>query len=49
METPNGENVIELKEKNSQFNNTKELQIREKANKEIEHLNTTISHSDPTA
>ena len=49
METPNGENVIELKEKNSQFNNTKELQIRDKANKEIEDLNNTISHPDPTA
>lgn len=49
METPNVENVIELKEKNRQFNNTKELQTREKANKEIEDLNNIISYPDPPA
>lgn len=49
METPNVENVIELKEKNRQFNNTKELQTREKADKEIEDLNNIISYPDPPA
>ena len=48
METPNVENVRELKEKNRQFNNTKEFQTREKANKEIEDLNNIINHPDPT-